>query len=518
MSGNLYLTGFMGAGKTTVGRALAGLLRRRFVDMDERLARRLGMSIPQVFAELGEDAFRQAESRELRRLARQGGLVVATGGGLVERAANREVMRASGSILHLDASLDTCRRRLGAEVEGRPLWRDQAAVAALYERRRPAYAECDLSLKVDGRGPEEVAQSAAVKLLGEERFRAVLDGRECPILATGQAPQRLTEFIAGRRVALLTDSNLARLHLERYRQEMDPVAEVVVPPGERSKSLRSAERVYQALLQAQVERGDLLVIVGGGVVTDLGAFVAATFKRGMDFVLCSTSLVGCVDAAIGGKAAVNLAGAKNQVGCFTRPRAVILDLAALATLPRRAVLDGLVEAYKTGLVADPALAALMEEHLGGLMRGEVLGLARVVARAARAKAEVVSQDFREAGRRRILNLGHTYGHALESHNRYRVGHGRAVAAGMMVAVEISRARGLLDDDTSGRLQAVLQTLARGKLAWPTAEEAWPVMQNDKKNQGGRVVFVLVQGVGQPLVVDDLTRQELQAALQRVGSR
>lgn len=506
----------MGAGKTSLGSALAESLRRRFVDMDETISRGLGMSIPQAFDQLGEQGFRDAESSELKRLSRQKGLVVATGGGVVERQENRRLMRASGFILHLAASLETCRAHLDpAQTAGRPLWQDPYDLAARYEKRLPAYTDCDLSVSVDGKTLKGALAEAMAGLLVEERFSVLLDGQECPVVATSRAPELLKEFMDSRRTALLSDRNLAHLRLDSYRQAIPGAVEVLVAPGESSKSLRSAERVYQALLQNHLERNEVLVALGGGVVTDLGAFVAATYKRGIDFVLCATSLVGCVDAAIGGKAAVNLAGAKNQVGCFTRPLAVILDLVALATLPRRAVVEGLVEAYKTGLVADPSLAELMEDNLARLMRGEVLGLAQVVKLAAQAKAAVVSEDFREAGKRRILNLGHTYGHALESHNRYRVGHGRAVAAGMRVAVELSRARGLLREADAERMQTMLKKLAKGKMVWPSANEAWPVMLNDKKNVGGRVVFVLLAGPGQPLVTNDLRPDELQAALNRM---
>jgi len=516
LNGNIYITGFMGAGKTTIGRELAARLRRGFVDLDQALAGRLGMSIPRAFSELGEPVFRDAESAELKRLSRRKGLVVATGGGVVERQTNRKLMRASGIILNLKASLQACRSHLSPDqTSGRPLWQDAEALAARFAQRQTAYADCDLSIDVDGKNLSAVAAEVMAGLLPEERFSALLDGKECPVIATARASELLAEYTGGRRTAVLSDRNLARLHLDRYRQALPGAVEVLVAPGEGSKSLRNAEKVYQALLENRLERGEVLAAVGGGVVTDLGAFVAATYKRGMDFVLCATSLVGCVDAAIGGKAAVNLAGAKNQVGCFTRPLAVLLDLAALATLPRRVILEGLVEAYKTGLTAAPALADLMENSLPQLMRGEVLGLAQVVKLAAQAKAAVVSEDFRESGRRRILNLGHTYGHALESHNRYRVGHGRAVAAGMRIAVELSRARGLLDEADAARMKDVLTPLCKGSLAWPSAQEAWPLMLNDKKNEGGKVVFVLLSGAGQPLVTNDLTQQELQAALDGV---
>jgi shikimate kinase/3-dehydroquinate synthase len=353
---NLYITGFMGAGKTSLGQQLATSLRRRFVDMDQAISNHLGKSITQAFDELGEPAFRDAESAELGRLSRRKGLVVATGGGVVESEDNRKLMRASGTIFHLDASLEVCRSHLDEkQISGRPLWQDPDALAARYARRHAAYADCDLAVKADGKDLGEVLSDALTGLMPEERFIVSLDGQECPVIATSRAPELLGKYTGGRRAVLLSDRNMARLHLDRYRKKLPGSPEVIVAPGESAKSLRNAEKIYQALLQNRMERGEVLTAVGGGVVTDLGAFIAATYKRGMDFVLCSTSLVGCVDAAIGGKAAVNLAGAKNQVGCFTKPLAVLLDLAALATLPRRAILEGLVEAYKTGLVAAPAL-------------------------------------------------------------------------------------------------------------------------------------------------------------------
>jgi shikimate kinase/3-dehydroquinate synthase len=508
----------MGAGKTSLGMELAARLRRVFLDMDEAISTRLSMSIPEAFDQMGEKAFRDAESAELKRLSRRKGLVVATGGGVVEREENRRLMKASGVILHLAASLENCRSHLDpAQTAGRPLWKDSGALETLYENRQAYYADNDLSVSSDGKVLRDVAGEAMAQLLDDERYIVLLDGKECPVIATSRAPELLEEFTGDRNTALLSDSNLAKLQLDRYRKALPDAVEILVPAGENSKSLRNAEKVYQALLHSHLERNDMLVALGGGVVTDLGAFVAATYKRGIDFVLCSTSLVGCVDAAIGGKAAVNLAGAKNQVGCFTRPLAVILDLASLATLPRRAIVEGLVEAYKTGLAADPALARLMEDNLTQLMKGDVLGLAQVVKMAAQAKVAVVSEDFRESGKRRILNLGHTYGHALESHNRYRVGHGRSVAAGMRVAVELSRSRGLLESADAHRMQIVLKKLAKGKMNWPPAGDAWPVMLNDKKNVGGKVIFVLLSGPGEPVITDDLTPEELQVALDRLAS-
>ncbi len=513
MSDNLYLTGFMGAGKSSAGLALARLLRRRFVDLDDLVARRLGMDIPTAFAQLGEAAFRRAEAAELARVSRLERRVVATGGGLPVDPANRQLMRDTGRILCLDSSLEGCRQRLGQEgTAGRPLWRDAAALERLFDSRRQAYADRDAAVAVDGLSQRQVLEALAAAVLGGETFSVSLGGLVCPVEATTQGPQALAPLLKGRRVALITDRNLARLHLPRYLPSLADALVLTLAPGEGSKSLAKAQGLYQALLGARLERGDLVVALGGGVVSDLAGFVASTYKRGVDFAIVSTSLVGAVDAAIGGKTGVNLPQGKNVVGTFAQPAKVVLDLLALATLPRAQIAEGLAEAYKTGLVASPELFELVRGHLPAIMAGDLPLLARVASLSGRAKASVVSADYREKGLRRILNLGHTYGHALESFHRYRLSHGRAVAAGMMVAAALSAGRGLIPAELAGRVGQDMARLLGAGVAWPGADEAWKIMLNDKKNQGGRVLFVLLAGVGQPVCVEDVTPAELAAAL------
>jgi len=191
---------------------------------------------------------------------------------------------------------------------------------------------------------------------------------------------------------------------------------------------------------------------------------------------------------------------------------VLLDLQALATLPKSQRVEGLAEAYKTGLVADPELARLCQEDMDLLLNGEVLGLAQVVRRSVRAKAGVVGQDFREGGRRAILNFGHTYGHALEGWHRYRLGHGQSVAGGMLVAAALSAQRGLLARDQAESIFRTVKPLLPADLAWAPADEAWEIMLDDKKNIKGKVRFVLLKEVGAPVVVDDVTPAELATAL------
>ncbi|NLF17028.1 MAG: iron-containing alcohol dehydrogenase [Lentisphaerae bacterium] len=517
--GNLYLTGFMGTGKSTLAQALGQALRRSVVDMDAELTRHFGAPIAEVFREQGEGVFREAESALLGRLSRRQRLVVACGGGVPVDPANRALMRRSGRIVALLGDPAALRARLdGAAIAARPLWGDAAAVQALWSARQAAYADHDLGLDAVGMELSAKVEAVLSHLLPDQRLPVVLEGRESPVLATVAAPSALRAPAAGRRVALLTDGHVAARHLARYREALPGAVEIVVPPGEASKSLRRAEAVYQALLAARLERRDLLVALGGGVVTDIGGFVAATWKRGMDCILVSTSLLGCVDAAVGGKSAVNIAGSKNQVGLFTTPRQVILDLAALSTLPGSARREGLIEAYKTGLALRPELAAFIETRRRPLLAGDLPDVAAVAIASAAAKGAVVTEDFREMGLRRVLNLGHTYGHAVEGWHRCRVSHGRCVAVGLRVSLELSRRRGLIDEALAERAAATLRALSPRRCALPTADEAWPLMLHDKKAAAGRLVFVLLAGLGRHICVDDVTPEELALAVEAVQRR
>lgn len=335
---------------------------------------------------------------------------------------------------------------------------------------------------------------------------------ECPVIGTFDAPAALARLIKGRRAALLTDRNVAKAHADRFSRVVDFSPSLVLAPGERTKSLKSAQRVYETLLENHFHRDDLLVALGGGVVTDLGAYAASTYKRGLPFVLMATSLVGCVDAALGGKAAVNLGAAKNAVGCFTVPEAVILDFSALGTLKRAAISEGLVEAYKTGLVAAPELAGLIEQDPAPLLAKDLPGLARVAALSARAKGEVVARDFRDQGWRGILNFGHTFGHAVEGWHGFRVSHGLGVAMGMIAAAGLSRDRGLITGEFYERIVETLRRIMPRRAAWPPAGEAWEIIQHDKKIRKGKVVFILLEGPGRPVMADDVSRAELAGVL------
>jgi shikimate kinase/3-dehydroquinate synthase len=516
---NIYLTGFMGCGKSTLGKILAARLRRHFIDMDQMMVKSIGMPIDEFFQQQGEKAFRKREHELLKRLAQHDRLVVATGGGVPCSAANRELMLASGHIFFLDMPLASIRDRLSAaEIAQRPKWQDKdGSLQKLFASRRRHY-RCH-SIAIDG----ELALANKVALIQGRLFPP----KQCPVHLNGPAhsltatftpEQALQQWLNSRpeaysRIVFLCDYRSAELHGERYRQRFPQALFISIRPGENSKSLRRAEALYKQLLAAQIGRDALLVALGGGVVTDLGAFVAATYKRGIDCVLISTTLLGCVDASIGGKSAVNVGDWKNQVGLFTRPKALFLDCGSFWTLPVAALRDGLVEAYKGSMILDRDFMVWIEEQLPLLLGGDSVLLAHCAFQSAFLKAAVVKEDFLERGLRKVLNLGHSYGHAVESWHHHRVSHGRCVAAGILVALSISQQRRLISESWAAPRRNLLQKLVGQPFPLPTAAEAWPIMAHDKKNRGGKILFVLcTEAAPGYAFVQDLSVAELDQAL------
>ncbi len=292
-----------------------------------------------------------------------------------------------------------------------------------------------------------------------------------------------------------------------------------VPPGEAAKDIAVAAGLWSRLAAHRVTREDAIVGIGGGATTDLAGFVAASWLRGVRVVLLPTTLLAVTDAAIGGKTAVNIPEGKNLVGAFHSPAGVLADLAVLETLPRADYLSGLAEVIKTGFIADPVILDLAEGDPGGAVIPHGRHARELVERTVRVKAEVVSADLREAGRREILNYGHTLGHAIERVEGYRIRHGEAVAIGMVFAAELARLAGCLDEAVVARHRRVLAAVglptAYRPGAWPQLREAMAV---DKKSRADRLRFVILEDVARPVILDGPPEALLRGAYQEVRAR
>jgi 3-dehydroquinate synthase len=309
-----------------------------------------------------------------------------------------------------------------------------------------------------------------------------------------------------------------RHHGDRLGRAMPAAEPILVPDGERSKRLHTVARVYDALIRASADRASTLVTFGGGVIGDLAGFAASTYLRGISLVHVPTTLLAQVDSSVGGKVGVNHELGKNLIGSFYQPHAVVVDPSLLSTLPRREFRAGLYEVVKYGMTSSAALFNRVRLERDAIFAREPTVLTAIIAESCRIKAEVVSADEKESGLRRILNFGHTAGHALESVTKYRrYRHGEAVGYGMLVAAQLATARGALDESARAALADLIASLGPlPPIADVSSAEMLGTMKHDKKVIAGTLHFVLPTAIGAVAIVDDVTDGEMKAALQTVG--
>lgn len=305
--------------------------------------------------------------------------------------------------------------------------------------------------------------------------------------------------LSGGSAAIVTNAVVGPLYLEVVKKALHGacVTEIVVPDGERAKGWETLQRVFDALLAARCGRDTLLVALGGGVVGDLAGFAAAVYQRGIDFVQVPTTLLAQVDSSVGGKTAINHPRGKNMIGAFHQPRAVIADLVTLDTLPERELRAGIAEVIKHGLALDAAFFQWLEQNIDKLLARDRGALAHAVRRSCELKAAIVAADEREAGSRALLNLGHTFGHAIEAGAGYGTWlHGEAVAAGMVMAAELSFRMKTIGKEDVARVRALIEKAGLPVKAPPLRpEDMLALMSVDKKAAGGEARFVLLQEIG-----------------------
>jgi 3-dehydroquinate synthase len=330
-------------------------------------------------------------------------------------------------------------------------------------------------------------------------------------------PELLTRHIPGTRVAIVTNVTVAPLYLARLRTHvasLKPV-EVVLPDGEQHKSLEVLNRIFDALLSARCDRRTTIIALGGGVIGDMAGFAAASYQRGVPFIQVPTTLLSQVDSSVGGKTGVNHSLGKNMIGAFYQPRAVIIDTDTLNTLPDRELSSGLAEVIKYGLIRDPEFFAWLEVNLDKLLARDPEALAYAIHRSCWNKAEVVAADERESGVRATLNLGHSFGHAIETGMGYGNWlHGEAIAVGMVMASDLSRRLKWLSAADVARVEKLIRR-ARLPVRAPgtlSAARFLELMAVDKKVLDGRLRLVLLKRLGEAVVTDDYPRAELEGTL------
>lgn len=573
-TGNIFLVGLMGAGKTTVGRALARKLNKLFIDSDHEIEARTGVSIPLIFEIEGEESFRQRETEVIRDLSARSGIVLATGGGAIMRAENREYLKTRGTVIYLRASIHNILQRTSRD-KNRPLLQTadpRRRLEELSRQREPFYREvADIVIDTGRPNVQFLVHSILSQLdvqpddLEQKPGQALQAGDGNPGQGSGlsfqasnfsmnqqstpSAPvpaitlqvelgersypieigpslladrERIARLISGKQVVVVTNTVVAPLYLERVSQTLreagKSVLEIVLPDGEEEKNWASLMQIFDRLLAAKCDRKTTLIALGGGVIGDLTGFAASAYMRGVPFVQIPTTLLAQVDSSVGGKTGINHPLGKNMIGAFYQPQAVIADTMTLHTLPERELSAGLAEVIKYGAVIDAEFFKWIENNIDKLMARDNTALAYAIRRSCELKADVVRQDEREGGLRAILNFGHTFGHAIESGLGYgKWLHGEAVGCGMVMAADLSHRLGHINAIDKERVCALVRAAGLPTEAPNLGAERWlELMQIDKKNEDGQIKFILMKPLGGHLITG-APPEALLATLQQLAS-
>jgi len=525
-SQNITLTGFMGTGKSTTGQLLAARLGREFVDMDDRLVAHFGKPIADVFAQEGEAVFRTAEARLCQELAGQSGLVIATGGGALVNSENREALAASGPVICLTADAETIIQRVEAATD-RPLLpggraEKLANIEHLLAKRRGAYGSIPLQVPTDRCTPEQIVERVADALAANDEIAtmnrisvATPEGTTYHICIADGLLGRVGELMANRgltkgKTAIVTNPVIAELHGETVAESLaaagfEPVI-CTVPEGEQNKTLASIASLYDQFLAAGLDRRSPVIGLGGGVVGDMAGFAAASYLRGVPFVQIPTSVLSMVDASVGGKTGVDLPQGKNLVGAFKQPSLVVIDPAVIETLPAAEFRSGLAEIVKHGIIAAPEIFRQLEGD-------GPTNLGQLVSDAVRVKVDVVAEDPFEMGRRATLNLGHTFGHAIEQTSQYAIRHGEGVGLGLICAAHMAGETGHCDPALEERIRQLLIRLNLPvSVSGYSLDEVHATMFFDKKRQGKTLRFILPTKLGDVKIVNDPGEEYVRRAL------
>ncbi len=506
---NIVLTGFMASGKSAVGRRLAERLEREFIDLDELIVSRIGLSIPEIFLQQGETAFRSIESDLCRELSQRDGLVISTGGGTFVSPANRALFQSNSLIVRLHCSVEETLRRLDVEgAPGRPLLNVSdrlAEINRLLAARESAYAAIPWQIDTTAHGVEEIV----------EQMLPIVQSVYLPVRhTTGQYPIYISNGIldslgaflsasglpTGVRVAVVANPTVAALYSQRVSSALHTAGyrpcPCTLPDGEAFKNLAAVESLYQQFLDHQLDRHDIILALGGGVTGDVAGFAAATYLRGLRFVQVPTTLLAMVDSSVGGKTGVDLPQGKNLVGAFKQPEAVIMDPTVLSTLPVEELRSGLVEAIKHGVIGDPFLFEQIESSPGQFLVWWGDKGAELLARAVSVKIRVVEEDPFESGLRATLNLGHTLGHAVEQTSGYVLRHGEAVGLGMIAAAHFAVILGLAQAHLPNRITSILKQWGLPvRLPAMNIDSILNSILRDKKKRGSSIRWVLPAEVG-----------------------
>jgi 3-dehydroquinate synthase len=514
----IVLTGFMGTGKTSVGKELSKRLGYPYIDTDNLIEEQEGMPISLIFKKKGEEYFRKIERAVVSEVSKRDEVVIATGGGVIKNRENVANLRRGGVIIWLKTEPEIILKRVALEGGKRPLLDVEeplSEIKRLLSERERLYMQSDIYIDTSYITPGEAAEEIIERLgLDCERVKVELKERSYEILIGSKILKRLGLRLIGFRpsnVGIISNKTVFPIYKDLLLNSINECGlrhEVfLIPDGEEYKDLLWVSYLYGELLKARFDRESLLIAFGGGVIGDITGFVASTYMRGIRYVQVPTTLLAQVDSSVGGKTGVNHPLGKNMIGTFYQPCLVMIDIDTLKTLPQREFLAGIAEIIKYGVIADRGLFDSLEREKDNILSmGD--SLVHAIKRSCEIKANIVSRDEREAGLRSILNFGHTIGHAIETVTHYRrFLHGEAIAMGMCAASDLAVKLGLFQRQEAERLKNLIKMY---NLPTKIPEEInvsdiINAMEIDKKVRAGQLRFILPQSIGSVRIEENIDR-------------
>ncbi|MBT6843886.1 MAG: 3-dehydroquinate synthase [Candidatus Melainabacteria bacterium] len=534
--GNITLTGLMGSGKSTIGRHLAYVLNKDFIDTDEEIENREGKSINEIFKDKGEKHFRKLEQELIKEVCQLSNIVMSLGGGAIIDEENRKLIKRNSSLVTLIADpqelYDRVKRR-----KNRPLLKggDQLeTLHKLWEERKPAYMDSHLQIKTGDKSINLIAREI-MKFFGFRKpkikeFEVMVPSAEhrYKILYRDLNKIDITSLKAGPNVLIVSQSNIAKKYLAEIKDQLSTeykVHSMEIADGEEAKNFITYQLIIQKLLSLNFERKDTIIALGGGVVGDTAGFAASTYYRGINYVQIPTTLLSMIDSSVGGKTAVNVPEGKNLIGTFYQPNMVHIDSYCLRSLPEREYKSGLGEMVKYALLGmewDHLIGDSFFEHLinnaDAIVNKDHDVLNEIIDHCLRIKSGIVAQDEKEKGIRAYLNLGHTFGHAIEELTQYkRYSHGEAVAMGIISACYLSEELGYFKEKYTSQIKGLMDKLELNYTIPKDlkAKDLIDAFKYDKKVEAGKTRFIIPKSnIGRVEIVSKVDDAALKAAIER----
>jgi len=475
MPENVVLIGFMGSGKDSVAKEISKKTDLSFISMDDFIVLKEKRSINKIFEESGEKYFRKTEKETLKRIKNIKNIVVATGGGVVKDEENRKILSGMGKVIYLYTSLDAVKQRLDKN-KTRPLIKNKDNIIKIYnERMKKGFYEfadekIDTSQITPIQVAEKILKNLQIKTKSKEKtfkeYKLKAESKEYPIYIGCNILQEknsdLNLEFKSDKVAIISNPVVGALYIKEIEKMLIDKGvkphTCIIPDGEKYKNFDTIKKIFDALLKENMDRSSSIIALGGGVIGDMGGFVASTLKRGVSLIHIPTTLIAQVDSSIGGKTGFDHPLGKNMIGTFYQPDMVLIDIKKLLTLPKKEFRNGLAEVIKYGITHDTELFDILEKKQKEIIDRDVKLLQKIVSRCVQIKKEVVEEDEKEEkGIREVLNYGHTIGHIIETLTGYsKYSHGEAVAIGMVEEAKLAQKEGLLPNEDLKRIEELIE--------------------------------------------------------------